>query len=196
MNMDRAREFIGDSDTPATVLHVILLKKYGIEFLYGDGDSEPVDPIILWNTVEEDFRISIPVEVENKVNAIMLAVSTDMFFKDPQAFASVCLAVAQGDLGDMVNGDFDNPSVAEMLMAIREVDINDGDKEIAFHPNVKMYIQGIMESESVDSTDEVDPYVEDTNMQVLLISECLKSLGAPEQLVTPDSESDFYGLFD
>lgn len=194
--MDVAREFLGNPDTPATVLHVILLKKYGMEFLYGDEDEPPVDPILLWNTLEEDFRITIPVEVENKLNAVMLACSTDAFFTDEEAFAAICVAIAEGDLGDIVNGNLDQPTVAEMLIGIREVDLNDGDREVTFSPNVRKYILSVLEAEGIDADGEEDPYLEETNIQVAVISECLAALGAPPELVTPASETDFYGLFE
>lgn len=194
--MDKARDFIGSPDTPATILHVILLKHFGAEFLYGSDDQEPVDPVILWNEIEEDFRISIPVEVENKMNAMMTACSTSFFFSDVAVFSAVCVALASGDLGDEMNGEFDKPSTYEMLCSIQEVDINDGDREILFSPQVKAYILEVLNSENVDTEEEIDHYEADVSTYMDSIVLALQELGVPPNTIVIPEDSDFYGLLE
>lgn len=192
--MDRAREMLGSSDTPATVLHLILLKHYGAEKLYGTDDEPPIDPVLLWLDLEEDFRVSIPVEVENKLNAMMLACSTDFFFTDVEVFSSVCVALATGDLGDTVNGTMERPEVIELFSSITEVDLNDGDREVTFSPNVIQYIQSILDSENIDTEDEVDVYTEEVDVLLNNIEQMIRELGAPDEVAQVPRDSDLYGL--
>lgn len=193
LNAENARTALGDSNTPATVLHTIILKAYGTSYVYGDDDQDPVDPVILWQDLEDDFRISIPVEVENKVNAIITACSTDYFFTEPDVFSSICVAIATGDLGDEVNGEFDSPTVHEMFCAIQEVDLNDGDREVTFSPAVRNYIKNILDNENVDTEEEVDQYAQDSEEYLLKVAIGLESIGVPESLLE-FPESDLYGL--
>lgn len=194
LNKERARGFLGDPSTSATVLHVIVLKTYGIEYIYGSDEQDPVDPIILWNELEQDYRISIPIEVENKINAMMTAVSTDYFFTNKQVFSAVCTSISTGDLGDPVNGEFDTPTVSEMLRAVQEVDLNDGDRDATFSPEVRNFIAHVFDSENVDTDDEVDWYTADADEHMQKMSSDLQSLGIPpEQTVLP-AGSDMYGL--
>jgi hypothetical protein len=153
-----------------------------------------VDPVVLWNDVEEDFRISIPLEVENKVNAMMTACSTDYFFTDPSVFSAICVSIATGDLGDEMNGNFDTPSVAEMLRAIQEVDLNDGDREAAFSPVVTKFIASVFDHENVDTEDEIDWYTQDADQHMAEVSVMLQELGAPPESTVLPSDSDLYGL--
>ncbi len=192
--MDVAREMIGDSETPATVLHVILLKKYGEEAIYGSDEQDAIDPVVLWGAVEEDFRISVPVEVENKLNAMMTACSTPYFFHDKQVFASICVALQTGDLGDAVNGEFEQPSTYEMLCSIQEVDLNDGDREVLFSPDIRNLIAWILDNENVDTSEEYADYEEDVNAYLTKIVQMLQAIGAPPNLVDIPKDSDFYGL--
>lgn len=120
-------DLFANVNTSATVLHAMVLAAYGDE-LYGDEDTEAMDPVELWVRVREDFRVTVPEENENKLNALMLAISTDAFYDDPVAFMAICMALSQGDLGDLVDGVMEDLTVPEMLWGIYEVELNRDDQ--------------------------------------------------------------------
>lgn len=197
LNKEVARELLRDESTSAAVLHLIFAKYYGLDALYGNEEDSPVDPIILWNDVERDFRIRFPEENENKMNALMLAASTNLFFESPDIFASICLAIADGDLGDEVNGMMsDPPSVFELLTAINEVDLVDGDRDALFHRPVRELVEYIFSSEGVDQEEHEDIYGAEVEAHMMKIKADLISVGVPEYLTELPDDTDYYGLLE
>ena len=159
-----AADFLADTETTATVLHMIILAAYGDE-VYGslDNDIEAAEPVELWLRLKEDFSVNIPESNENKVNALMLALSTEAFYDDPLAFISICNALYSGDLGDLVNGALEDLTMPEMLWGIYEVELNRGDSE-GFAIPIDRLIDEIIRNEAEDNEEleapEVVPYYE------------------------------------
>jgi hypothetical protein len=143
---------------------MILLAAYGDE-LHGNADLgiEPMDPVEVWVRVKEDFHTEVPEENENKINALVMALSTDAFYDDPLAFNSICNALYSGDLGDLVNGYIEDLSVSEMLWGIYEVELNRGDSQ-DFAPAVDAFIEETISQEAAYNEEleaaEVVPYYE------------------------------------
>lgn len=159
-----AGDILSDPDSVATVLHMILLAAYGDE-LHGNPEAgiEPMDPVECWLRVKEDFHADVPEENENKINALMFAVSTDAFYEDPLAFNSICNALYSGDLGDLVTGAIEDLTVPEMLWGIYEVELNRGDSQ-DFAPAIDAFIEEtiLQEAESNEELEETEvvPYYE------------------------------------
>lgn len=159
-----AGDILADTESTATVLHMILLAAYGDE-LHGNADLgiEPMDPVEVWVRVKEDFHTEVPEENENKINALVMALSTDAFYDDPLAFNSICNALYSGDLGDLVNGYIEDLSVSEMLWGIYEVELNRGDSQ-DFAPAVDAFIEETISQEAAYNEEleaaEVVPYYE------------------------------------
>jgi hypothetical protein len=159
-----AADLLADTETTATVLHMIILAAYGDE-VYGslEQNIEPADPIELWLRIKEDFSVNVPESNENKVNALMLALSTEAFYDDPLAFISISNALYSGDLGDLVNGALEDLTMPEMLWGIYEVELNRGDSE-GFAIPIDRLIDEIIKNEAEDNEEleetEVVPYYE------------------------------------
>jgi hypothetical protein len=159
-----AADLLADTETTATVLHMIILAAYGDE-VYGslEQNIEPADPVELWLRIKEDFSVNIPESNENKVNALMLALSTEAFYDDPLAFISISNALYSGDLGDLVNGALEDLTMPEMLWGIYEVELNRGDSE-GFSISIDRLIDEIINNEAEDNEEleetEVVPYYE------------------------------------
>lgn len=157
-------DLLGDNETSATVLHMIILAAYGDE-VYGNPETgiEPADPVELWLRLKEDFSVTIPESNENKVNALMLALSSEAFYEDPLAFISICNALYSGDLGDLVDGALEDITVPEMLWGIYEVELNRGDSQ-AFVLAIDSVIDEVIRNEAEDNEeleqDEVVPHYE------------------------------------
>ncbi len=159
-----AADLLADTETTATVLHMIILAAYGDE-VYGSLEHgiEPADPVELWLRIKEDFSVTVPESNENKVNALMLALSTEAFYDDPLAFISISNALYSGDLGDLVDGALEDLTMPEMLWGIYEVELNRGDSE-GFALPIDRLIDEIIKNEAEDNEDleeaEVVPYYE------------------------------------
>lgn len=159
-----AADFLADTETTATVIHMIILAAYGDE-VYGslEQNIEPADPVELWLRIKEDFSVNVPESNENKLNALMLALSTDAFYEDPLAFISICNALYSGDLGDLVNGALEDLTMPEMLWGIYEVELNRGSSE-GFVIPIDRLIDEIIKNEAEDNEEleeaEVVPYYE------------------------------------
>lgn len=159
-----AADLLADTETTATVLHMIILAAYGDE-VYGSLEYgiEPADPVELWLRIKEDFSVNVPESNENKVNALMLALSTEAFYDDPLAFISISNALYSGDLGDLVNGALEDLTMPEMLWGIYEVELNRGDSE-GFAIPIDRLIDEIIKNEAEDNEEleetEVVPYYE------------------------------------
>lgn len=155
-----AGDLLADPETSATVLHLILLTAYKDE-LYGNPSEgiPPMDPVECWLRVKEDFDTQPPETNENKINALMFAISTDAFYDDPLAFTSICSSLYSGDLGDLVEGVMEDLTVSEMLWSIYEVELNRGQSE-DFLPAVDSLIAEVIAEEAEDKEDlEVEDVV-------------------------------------
>lgn len=115
---------LGDPDTSALTLLTIAMWAFGDNVL-GDPEAnlEPMDPSGLWAGLNEMFGTWVTEEGENKLNALMLALQSDLFYRDVDVFSSVCEALMDGDLGDMVQGNFGELSSVEIMWAVLEVEL-------------------------------------------------------------------------
>jgi hypothetical protein len=67
---ETAAELFRDSGTLGTVILVILLTAYGEEIF-------ELDPLELYARIKDDFRCTLTEEGENRLNAIMLSLTSD-----------------------------------------------------------------------------------------------------------------------
>lgn len=111
---------LNDAATYATTLHVILLSKYG-------EDIYEVDPLELYARLQEDFGANLPEANEQRIQAILLATSTDAFYDDIRVFTATCNTLLAGDPGF---DDMDDLSVAEIFWGLYEIELNHGESEI------------------------------------------------------------------
>lgn len=189
-----AGDLFANPETSATVLHALILNAYGDD-VYGDPEEgiPPMDPIELWASIDEDFRTRIHENNENKLNALVMAVSSDAFYFDPQVFVAVCMALYDGDLGDMVSGVMEDLTLPEILWGIYEVELNRDDQP-EFAPSVARLIDAAIASEAEERDESITsvlPYyeniVEDKRMD--LFSE-LKAIGVDDVTIRRLSMED------
>lgn len=169
----RCSELLESTETLATVLHAIVLTAYG-EQIYS------VDPVELYATIEEDFNCTLPVEAENRLQALFLAITTDAFYQDVEAFESICDALHSGDIGDAVEGLFEQLTMPELLWGLYEVELNREDSE-QFSAAVGALIAEVSQREySENGFQYADDGLEE--MKVDLHTQ-LRKLGVPEEVI-------------
>lgn len=134
-----AAKLLASDDTYAFVLIAILLPVLG-------DDLFTEDTSILFADIEDYFDCHLSEESENRINAAITAMTTDLFFTNVNMFNSITLAFAEGDIGDIPDGIMETPDVGDMLWAVQEMSLLIGEPKESeefqskFSPEVVSYI--------------------------------------------------------
>lgn len=164
---------LNDVATLGTTLHIICLTAYGEEIY-------TLDILEMLARLREDFGVELPEDNENKLQAMLTAVSTEAFHQDVEAFNTICNTLSSGDPG---LDELDDVTLPEMMWAMFEVEVNRGPEEISL--SVQNRIEQIMAAE-MDPESDPNPYryasgfVEDQH--ALLVTQ-MAALGVPANLV-------------
>lgn len=165
-----AAKLLASDDTYAFVLMTILLPVFGDDLFTEDSS-------ILFADIEDYFDCHLSEESENRINASITAMTTDLFFTNVNMFNAISLAFAEGDIGDIPEGILETPDVGDMLWAVQEVSLLIGEPKESeefqsmFSPSVMSYVGDMIASvaedleEVPDDVDELDeafdePYFE------------------------------------
>jgi hypothetical protein len=155
LDLGKCRAAIGDPDTPGFVLLTIALWAFK-DRVFGDEEAgvDQMDPAEMWAEFNEVFGTWVPEEGENKLNALITALSSAAFYTDVETFMAVSNALFDGDLGDLVDGVFEEPSVVEMMWATLEVELarDDADESPPFSPQVAEFLARKLREEQEDHT--------------------------------------------
>lgn len=165
-----AAKLLASDDAYAFVLMTILLPVFG-------DDLFTEDSAVLFADIEDYFDCHLSEESENRINAAITAMTTDLFFTNVNMFNAITLAFAEGDIGDIPEGILETPDVGDMLWAVQEVSLLIGEPKESeefqsmFSPSVMSYVGDMIASvaedleEVPDDVDELDeafdePYFE------------------------------------
>lgn len=190
---DVASRLLASDETFAFTLMTILLAEY-------DQEVFDENPVVLFNRIEEDFRITLPEEAENRINAAITAMTTDLFYTQFSAFKAITLALNEGDLGDLVEGeDTEDLNAAEILWAITEVGLLNGDnfaetqeklsESVAIGCNAVIDDEAEDEEEIADATDTImeaikEPYYQQyVTINLLELARQLAQLGVSAAII-------------
>ena len=168
---------LSDDGTFATCLHIICLANYG-------ADIYAWDTLELLRRLEEDFNVRVTDDNENKLNAILMATSTDIFYEDPEAFRGICETLTNGDPGV---GMLDTLTLPEAVFGLYEVEVNHGPNVLS--PRVQAVLDQAMRTEATDSEsagadagDYALAYLEDRRQDLI---RQLQELGIPTAGLPP-----------
>jgi hypothetical protein len=193
MSFDKATaaELLSDDSTFAFTLMTILLAEYG-------QDVFDENPVALFNRIEEDFRIKLPEDAENRINAALTAMTTDLFYTQFSAFKSIALALTEGDIGAIADDEEEEEELnaAEILWAIVEVGLLNGEDFNATQEQLSESVaagcNAIIDSEAEDEVDDVDtvqdamqePYYQKfVTLNLLALVEQLAKLKVPMSIL-------------
>ena len=163
-----AAKLLASDDAYAFVLMTILLPVFG-------DDLFTEDSAVLFADIEDYFDCHLSEESENRINAAITAMTTDLFFTNVNMFNAITLAFAEGDIGDIPEGVMETPDVGDMLWAVQEVSLLIGEPKESeefqslFSPSVMRYVGDMLASvaedmdeipDDVDTLDEAfdEPY--------------------------------------
>ena len=179
-----------NEDTSAFVLMTILINEFE------DKDIFESETEVLFDDIERTFHIKLPEDNENKINAAITAMSTDLFYTNFDVFKAITFSLNEGDIGD-VEDDDDVPTVPEIMWAIVEVALLNGTtfSETEFPKYMEDLINDVIDNEAEDKDevdDEVDtieeamtePYYQRyVTIKLLEVARDLLRLGVPNELV-------------
>lgn len=123
--------FLRDTDIPASVLLVIVLRKYG-------PGCFDMDPSLLRQDIEDDFKIQLTDLQQDKLQAAITVVSTDQFESHWEVFETCChLFNNQPDDFE----SFDPLEAEDVALALAEVDIikNTAHEPVEYDSEVNVY---------------------------------------------------------
>ncbi len=135
-------ELLTDRSTIGTPLLLLFLDSFGFEALQWESE-------VIAQELDDISDGSVPETNKDKVNALVVALTTDRFHNDEQAFSAVCNALG-GEDKPVVFTSFDPPHVDEMAWTIWETALYDPPTDEnplsdRFGERVKTFIQTILE---------------------------------------------------
>lgn len=175
LNKENIAILLNSGDTFAFTLLTICLIAYG-------EDTFKLDILTLEQFLKEDFNVELSDLNENKLSALLTALTTDYFFKDLEVFQSVCCTLIEGDPG-VFGPEFDDPTIVEILWAMYEVSLayDNADSE-KYSPEIKKYVETLLSEDiedpeltGLDSDEET--YQEAIYNNVALLKEQLEFIG-------------------
>ena len=119
-------------ETLATVLHEIILVRYGEEWLQWD-------PLTVFLELQSDWRADMCPEAIDRMAAIQVIMTTDAFFKRLDAFLSICGTLNDGSPSFEA---FNPVTTEEMAWGLCEVALNR--EMLPFSHAVKKYIGQVL----------------------------------------------------
>lgn len=187
INKDKAGEILRNPDSTAIALFIIAIKTVGEEnLIFPDEDTgytDHMDPLELFEELESEFRVRIAVENENRLNALLTAFTTNLFFEDPIGFTSICLAIHSGDLAELVNGVMEEPNIEEILTAKMEIEMLIEPQEFSksVQELISSSIKDLAEDDEVSSPEESLNYLVETH-RTQIVQELL-DIGLDDKMV-------------
>lgn len=122
-------------ETLASVIHAIVRQKYGEE-------AYEWDPLTVYLELQADYGVDPDSAVMDRWSAISTVMVNDAFFKRPEAFMSICNALADG----RPSFDVFNPvETEEAAWAITEVSLNR--ELLPFSYAIQQYLKQILKAD-------------------------------------------------
>lgn len=194
LNKRAAETLLASDETFAFTLMTILLAQY-------DQEVFDENPVVLFGRIENDFGIKLPEESENRINAAITAMTTDLFYTQFSAFKSITLALNEGDIGSIADdGDEEDLNAAAILWAITEVGLLNGtsfnETQEQLSDSVAKGCNAIIDDEaeeeemlddSVDTVQEAirEPYYQQyVTINLLELAKQLLQLNVPKGIVS------------
>jgi len=135
--------FLSNSEPAfATVLVALLIDHFGsVEWFTWEPDS-------LGQEVEETFGVKMPLEVRDRIWALVSSLTTDLFYSDALFFNHVCNALSGGPVPMQ---EFEPAELDEVAWGVTEIMLNDhqGDDFETFQPEIQTYAGQILSEEDL-----------------------------------------------
>ena len=127
------QQALQSTETLATVVHAIIVDKYGEE-------AYDWDPVTVFLEAKDDFNAEMSSQVMDRWCAMQVVMTSDAFFKRVDAFLNICNTLADGS---PAFSSFNPVTAEEAAWAISEVALNR--EMLPFSYAVKKYLKMTLE---------------------------------------------------
>lgn len=141
---DRATAILsGREEAFATTILGVLLKVYGQDLLNWDGQTIQLE-------VKDDFDLEMPRRVYDRLQALMMAMTSNQVFQDVPVFDEAVSALAGKGLGY----EQDAPPVEDVAWAVTEILLNDPapvgrPPNHPWAPDIRKYVRAVLDDEGM-----------------------------------------------
>lgn len=153
--LEETRKLLKSPDTYAFTLMCIILSKYDAEEVLEEEDTS-----VIFKNIEDDFNVHIPEEVENRINAAITVLTSDLPLISFPVFKSVALAFAEGQIGDEDDREDEELNTCELLWTLYEIAILTGrtvpEVQEELSESVVEELNNIIDSEAEDQDDDYE----------------------------------------
>lgn len=155
----KAAALLKDESTFAFVLLSIILNKYT-----GEDDEFPQDyidePALLFKEIEEDFKIKLPEDNEDKINAALTVLTTDLFYTNANVFNHIAQTFSLGDPGTLE--DDNELDACKCMWAVNEAGLISGvrleDAAEKMSKSVITTINDVVDTEAEDKEAQLEDF--------------------------------------
>lgn len=158
------KKLLADKDTFAFTFMCILLEAYGSEVL--DEEIE-----IISENIKDDFDVRISEEAENRINAAITAIKTDLPLRSFSIFRNVALALATGNIGPEDEQYDDELNACEILWCLYEMALLRSESVEEIKENLSPYVVDKINDVLDDEAEEKDDVAENTEEGVEAITQ-------------------------
>lgn len=147
-------KLVTDSSTFGSVLITIALNDLGANVF-------TMDPLELFLEFKDRYGGQLTESGENRIQAMLLAMTSDDWLYDPSIMDSVCKSLSTGD-PDIGSPDASPLTVGEITWAIYELGLV-LEREIVFGPLVQQYVEAVYEQAT---TEDANLIISDLGMSL------------------------------
>jgi len=151
------KRLLESQETMALTLYLILMKKYGEEWLSWE-------PLTIYLELRDDFSCEPSTVTMDRISAVQVLMTSSSFYTDLYGFTGICNTLAEGT----PSFSLINPvTVAEAAWAVTEAGLLR--EPLPFAPTIRSYVKVILEMEGMEKDppeillDIVNPAPEDPN---------------------------------
>ena len=142
------RMALENPETCATVLISILLQDFGEIFLSWD-------PTTIWLEARDEYGAEMPAPSTDKLAAMQVVMTSDVFFRRFDAFSGICNTLASGA---PFFSAFDPVTTEEASWAITEISLNR--ELLPFSYPIKKYLRIILKADGYNENEYPTPFDE------------------------------------
>ena len=155
VNRNHCVEVLESGEAMGSLLILLAELALGADVIWGSDEMEPVDPLVLYELLEEAFNVKLDEQDRGRLSAMHECILTDAFYQDPEVCAYAAMLLSNAAVGDITDTLMESPTLAELMWADYELQLfrEDPEASVAVSPAVDA-VWKRAEAEEVTDPDE------------------------------------------
>lgn len=129
VNRNHCVEILESGEAMGSLLVILAELALGAETVWGSDEFEPVDPLVLYELLEEHFNVKLDEQDRSRLSAIRECILTDAFYQDPEVCRLTAMLLSNAAVGDISDTLLENPTLDELMWADYELQLFRDDPE-------------------------------------------------------------------